>query len=1081
MFENLPIQHPQTPPTWINEWPSRHEINALFTQPIRQLASTLAFRLTTVKLDWNDKVVRSPLGTAMCTWIRLPDGNWNRQCTCQKPNRCVHQYMTFMLLQKVFEANGWLNTPSAPQPPPVQQRRGQTQLRQQNLPLSRNTPHTGTRAFFNEDEKTAISMHTLQVEVDFKHEPGMATLRFYDFHRNNRSIMNLNAMYNLGALLQRQGSLRDWNKNDQDFIAHAFQTISKIDWRVRNLEVLKLRRDVFAIWQERWRMETTRFIERSSQEYLQCSSLATPTNLVAELALEKDTVRINASFLLPGDRKIPVHTFFKELEESPEREAVIKKIKEYQPPIPWKYLAERYASRPPVIKRSQAPQELATLLNGRLDILQGETVRFKSKNNARPELKIGTEYGYFYLEARIDGSIVPLTTTMTRKATVTDMGTYFLVNIPNMETAQVVQSTLCNMTLEKNVEPNRVTMPISNGNALKLKMFCEKLPDLFQLAPTRELKKLIGSTRHQTIKPVITVKEEGPLAMLDLHWDIDDLNVSHEALARAVRLNQSVMRTNNGAWIDISLDEARKCLETIHDIPINPGKDNPVLTQKTPESIAALQDKIHAELDETTRRFLEKLAQQPPLERPQTSNHLNETLRSYQREGIDFLIDRTACKAGTILADDMGLGKTLQVIATLDAWKTLANQQGRTFQALVVSPASVMRVWKQQAELFCPNLTVEICTGTQQQRHRRIANSKADILVTHYQLARIDKEAYSEKSFDFLVLDEAQAIKNPEAQVTLAIKNFNAEHAIALTGTPIENSALDLWSIMHCINPGFLKSRQHFVDVYMNPIDGYAKLKQKIKPLILRRTKNMVAKDLPPRTEQVIYIEMSDEQRQRYEQERARIKLEMKEKGPAALLGGLTRLRELCCHPELVDNNSSLPSAKMERLVEQLQTLHESGHATLVFSQFTSMLDLIKPKLDELNLPYLCLTGETSLNQRETLVQQFQNSETPMTFLLSLKAAGTGLTLTRADYVILFDPWWNPAAEQQAIDRTHRIGQEKPVVAYRYITANTVEEKVYQLLESKRELFNAVLKQDSEDESAPPAKLTAQDLRDLID
>jgi SNF2 family DNA or RNA helicase len=241
--------------------------------------------------------------------------------------------------------------------------------------------------------------------------------------------------------------------------------------------------------------------------------------------------------------------------------------------------------------------------------------------------------------------------------------------------------------------------------------------------------------------------------------------------------------------------------------------------------------------------------------------------------------------------------------------------------------------------------------------------------------------------------------------------------------------------------------------------------------------------ELPPKTEQVIMLEMPPEQRNIYNMTLLEGKERISELGPGAILGLLTRLREICCHPALIaSHHASAPSIKLERLVEQLLTLNESGHSTLVFSQFTSMLGIISNELQKQNLPFLMITGETPLPKRQRLVEEFQNSDTPMTFLLSLKAAGTGLTLTRADYVFMFDPWWNPAVEQQAIDRTHRIGQENPVFAYKFVTSNTVEEKVMQLLAQKRELFSAVL--DSSDETAVNAalrRLTMEDIQSLLD
>jgi SNF2 family DNA or RNA helicase len=443
-------------------------------------------------------------------------------------------------------------------------------------------------------------------------------------------------------------------------------------------------------------------------------------------------------------------------------------------------------------------------------------------------------------------------------------------------------------------------------------------------------------------------------------------------------------------------------------------------------------------------------------------------MRPYQKEGFDFLCHLTQMKLGGILADDMGLGKTLQTLAWL-AW--LRSRHGHHPRpALVICPASVLQNWRREASRFAPQLKVLVLESGAARHNLRKQIPQHDLIVTNYALLRRDLEQLQKFAFSALILDEAQFIKNPGAQVTQSVKQMKSEHRLALTGTPLENRLLDLWSIVDFVQPGYLGTQERFLEVYeprgIENADSAQRiarrrLSSRLRPLMLRRLKKHVAKDLPDRIEQRRDCQLGEEQRKLYLAElrrsRDQIMQAVAEKGlnksKMHVLAALTRLRQICCHPKLVGNDST--SGKTETLFELLDSLMAEGQKVLVFSQFVQMLELLEKECRERQISTHILTGQT--RDRQQAVQAFQEDSNAAVFLLSLRAAGTGLNLTTASYVVLYDPWWNPAVEAQAIDRSHRIGQTRTVNAYRLISPGTVEEKIWELQQSKAQTIADVL------------------------
>ncbi len=451
---------------------------------------------------------------------------------------------------------------------------------------------------------------------------------------------------------------------------------------------------------------------------------------------------------------------------------------------------------------------------------------------------------------------------------------------------------------------------------------------------------------------------------------------------------------------------------------------------------------------------------------PPVPQEVDALLRPYQREGFQFLCHLSNWGLGGILADDMGLGKTLQALAWLLWLKSLGKKKS-PFKVLVVCPKSVMDNWLHEPVKFNTGLSSQVFKKGMEPSD--LATS--DILITNYAQLRLNADLLTGIEWNAVILDEGQYIKNPTSKTAQTAFELKSNHRIVLTGTPVENRLLDLWSILRFAMPGLLGSQASFQRMNnekKNP-HAAANVARRIKPFLLRRSKLQVAKDLPPRTEEEIYCKLEGKQKQLYTVElklarQALLQVKSQQqfnKERFNILQSLMRMRQICCDSRLVDpgTSSNTRSAKMEALFDILQPILEEGNKVLVFSQFVSQLTLIEKALTQKDIPYLLLTGKTE--NRGALIKRFQKPDTEQVFLLSLKAAGSGLNLTAASYVVLFDPWWNPAVEAQAIDRTHRIGQTNQVIAYRLIAKDTIEEKIRALQLEKAQLADTVVQEES--------------------
>lgn len=464
-------------------------------------------------------------------------------------------------------------------------------------------------------------------------------------------------------------------------------------------------------------------------------------------------------------------------------------------------------------------------------------------------------------------------------------------------------------------------------------------------------------------------------------------------------------------------------------------------------------------------RKLERLRNFDKIKEYETPKGLQASLRPYQKSGYDWLNFLAEYKLGGCLADDMGLGKTIQTLAFLQSQKELGLTENST---LLVMPTSLIYNWLKEIEKFTPNLKAFIYTGSNREKNTEQFDDY-DLILTSYGILRIDIDIIKGYRFHYVILDESQSIKNPSSHISKAVMQLNSANRLILTGTPLENSTMDLWTQMTFINPGLLGTQSYFKNEYQIPIEKHQDERQTkrlyslIKPFMMRRHKSQVATELPPKVESIHYCDMTEEQEKCYEEAKSYyrniILQQIEEKGfgksQMAVLQGLTKLRQLANHPLMVDEAYEGDSGKNEEVLQKLETVIEEGHKVLVFSQFVKHLSIFRHYLDENNIKYCYLDGSTTNRQEQ--VDIFQNDESIKIFLISLKAGGLGLNLTAAEYVFLLDPWWNPAIEAQAIDRAHRIGQQNTVFTYKFITRNSVEEKILTLQRNKRKLFDNLI------------------------
>ncbi|MCD8364057.1 MAG: SNF2 family helicase [Lachnospiraceae bacterium] len=625
------------------------------------------------------------------------------------------------------------------------------------------------------------------------------------------------------------------------------------------------------------------------------------------------------------------------------------------------------------------------------------------------------------------------------------------------------------------------------------RMMAEGVNELLGLGEVRCTNRFRARQRIRRMKVSVGVSvSEG---LLDL--DITTEDVPRDELLDLLgsfREKKSYYRLKDGSYVDLedqSVEMLSELMETMHLSPKEfvKGKMHlPLYRTLYLNRMLEENEGVYSDRDSRFREMVKgfKTVNDADFDVPKS---LSRVMRAYQKNGYKWLRTLEAWGFGGILADEMGLGKTLQMIAVMLAGKEACAQRESAL-SLVVCPASLVFNWGEEFARFAPKLKVLPVVGTQGERRAKIASATDyDVLVTSYDLLKRDIDLYEDLRFDIEVIDEAQYIKNHTTAAAKAVKVVKSAHRFALTGTPIENRLSELWSIFDYLMPGFLYTYEVFRRDFETPIVKYqdelamARLQKMTGPFILRRLKEDVLKDLPEKLEEVRYVRLDGAQQKLYDGQVLRMRKliggqndEDFNKNKFAVLAQLTRLRQICCDPSLCFADYRAESAKVDACMELIGSAMDGGHRMLLFSQFTSMLDILKTRLTQEKIAYYTITGSTPKEERLRLVKEFNEGSVPV-FLISLKAGGVGLNLTGANVVIHYDPWWNVAAQNQATDRAHRIGQTKKVTVYKLIAKDTVEEKILKLQETKRDLAAQVL---SADAAGQLGSMSREELLDLL-
>ncbi len=583
---------------------------------------------------------------------------------------------------------------------------------------------------------------------------------------------------------------------------------------------------------------------------------------------------------------------------------------------------------------------------------------------------------------------------------------------------------------------------------------------------------MLRNFRFNTTKPTTHLRVSSGLDWFDAEVDLSfgEQKVRLSEVKKALAKKQQVVPLQDGTLGVLPEDWLKK-----YSLLFKVGEMHGEQIRLNRYQYSVIDELYENRNDETIQLEFEgqmdRLRQFKRIKKVMPPAHLREILRPYQVSGFHWLNFLKDNNCGGILADDMGLGKTLQALTMLEHYQ-LVN--GR-LKALVVCPTTLLYNWENEIRKFTPGLSYQIHHGPQ--RNRKIEDAaQLQVTITTYGTLRSDVLLLKEIPFDYIVLDESQAIKNPNSKVSRAACLLNGLYRICMSGTPLQNNTFDIYAQMNFLNPGLLGSQDFFRNEFATPIDKFGEHEQKqhlrklIYPFMLRRTKEQVASDLPEKTETILYCEMGHEQRTVYNAFRNEYRNKVlglideqgMERSQLTILQGLMKLRQICDSPSILNEPEKYPnhSIKLEELTREI-TENISNHKALVFSQFLGMLALIREKFEQLKVPYVYFDGSTSINDRQKAIDKFQNDPECKVFLISLKAGGVGLNLTAADYVYIVDPWWNPAVEQQAIDRTHRIGQTRNIFAYRMICRDTVEDKIIQLQEKKRILAKELIADDS--------------------
>ncbi|MEI7621841.1 MAG: DEAD/DEAH box helicase, partial [Candidatus Moraniibacteriota bacterium] len=566
-------------------------------------------------------------------------------------------------------------------------------------------------------------------------------------------------------------------------------------------------------------------------------------------------------------------------------------------------------------------------------------------------------------------------------------------------------------------------------------------------------------------------------------------NITLEDLQKYIKNKEQFLKLADGRILKITnRSELEKFVRMLESFYQREGQKFEGKLYHAPELEDVLSSSPYysGKIAKSFKNFMTEAQTGKPVEKVAIPAKIKKPLRDYQKDGINWFYFLRKYRFGGILADDMGLGKTLQALSLIEMNKV------KNKPSIVICPKTLLFNWEDEALKFFPTMKTLVISGAPAERQAQLAKiKKVDLVITSYPAIKRDQLEYEKLKFNYCFLDEAQYIKNHKTQNAKAVRKINADYRLALTGTPLENSVSEIWSLFEFLMPGFLGTQHAFAEKFERPIMKNADekaleaLRKKTACFVLRRTKEKVLKELPAKIQQVSHCQLGSEQNILYQEILKNVKNDLAqvvaEKGFAKsqihILAGLTKLRQVCNHPVLLlkdKNHKKYASAKLELFLQLVSEIVSAGKKVLVFSQFTQMLDILAKELEEQEIAYHYLSGKT--NNRKELVQDFNSNEKIPVFLISLKAGGTGLNLTSADNVIIFDPWWNPSVENQAIDRAHRIGQKNSVNVYRLIVKGTIEEKIVALQNKKKSLFDNMIGESND----LFKKLTWSDVKELF-
>ncbi|MEY4544547.1 MAG: hypothetical protein RL685_742 [Pseudomonadota bacterium] len=694
----------------------------------------------------------------------------------------------------------------------------------------------------------------------------------------------------------------------------------------------------------------------------------------------------------------------------------------------------------------------------------------------KAEVALRTAYGDIEVEVRADGISPPI---IVKPSNSGQLATCVRTDI-------VAQQKAVELLLELGLKADEAGEAFVAEGDDALRFWSEgigSLPESWDLYVPEEL---VGvQVRAKPVQMQARVSSGVDWLNVQIIWESDGVTIDRKEIEQCLREGKKYVRLSDDSYAPLDAERVEALVAREIELIASVGKNGKLPLSQAGRVQELLNQLPDAKLSAGAKQFFKKLSSIEEIKQIKKPRALKATLRPYQEQGLSWLKFIHDLGTGGILADDMGLGKTVQTIALL----LLEKQENKDIRVLIVAPTSVVTNWMREIERFGKTLTTALWHGAGRKEQQKELTS-ANVIITSYALLRRDIDLLTKLQLDYVILDEAQAIKNPHSATAQAAKELTPSRRLALTGTPIENRLTEIWSIFDFVSPGILPPLPKFEERFSRPIDqgdskAAARLKAIIHPFILRRTKLEVAKDLPAKIESDKVIDLAPEQRGIYTQVlrevRAQVMGELDRVGVAKsqlhILAGLTKLRQAACDPRLLGlprEFSHEDSAKVMAFRELIEEAEAGGHRVLVFSQFVSMLKILKSALDEDRVRYEYLDGSTQ--DRAERIDRFQNDPTIPVFLISLKAGGSGLNLTAADTVIHFDPWWNPAVEDQASDRAHRIGQKKVVTVYRLVAAGTIEEKILELKEKKKELVSTVLAEDS----GGAKKLSRTDLDELF-